>query len=147
MTNVMKTPTSHRRFQDFLIDQVDITRFFFTLDEMLAAAQLASFASSDSDGLKQTRHKVLRQIDTRSVSLSTDLIKNLKNSNPPSTLALLTTTLALPTPTPSVTMRSVIPDFLSFESSSTALEGQLSIWERTGPGGLFGSTFPATRRV
>ena len=80
MTNVMKTPTSHRQFQNFLADQVDTTRnlsrFSFTLDEMLATAQLASFDSSDSDVLKRTRHKVLRQIETQSVSLSTDLINN-----------------------------------------------------------------------
>ena len=64
----------------FLADQVDTTRnlsrFSFTLDEMLATAQLASFDSSDSDVLKRTRHKVLRQIETQSVSLSTDLINN-----------------------------------------------------------------------
>ena len=80
MTNVMKTPTSHRQFQDFLAEQVDtcrnLSRFTFTLDEMLAAAQLASFESSDSDVLKRTRHKVLRQIETKSVSLSTDLIND-----------------------------------------------------------------------
>ena len=80
MTNVMKTPTSHRQFQNFLADQVDATRnlsrFSFTLDEMLAAAQLASLESSDSDSdvLKRTRHKVLQQIETQSIPLSTDLI-------------------------------------------------------------------------
>ena len=85
MANVMKTPTSHRQFQNFLADQVDTTRnlsrFSFTLDEMLAAAQLASFESSDSDVLKRTRHKVLRQIETRSLSLSTDLINITATNN------------------------------------------------------------------
>ena len=80
MANVMKTPTSHRQFQEFLADQVDTTRnlsrFTFTLDEMLAAAQLASFQNSDCDVLKLTRHKVLRQIESKSVPLSTDLIND-----------------------------------------------------------------------
>ena len=39
--------------------------------------------------------------------------KQLNTSNPSLMLALLTTTLALPTPTPSVTMRRLIPNFLS----------------------------------
>ena len=78
MANVMKTPTSHRQFQEFIADQVDTTRnlsrFTFTLDEMLAAVQLASFHTSDCDVLKLTRHKVLRQIESKSASLSTTLI-------------------------------------------------------------------------
>ena len=81
MANVMKTPTSHRKFQEFLADQVDTTRnlsrFTFTLDEMLAAAQLASFQNSDCDVLKLTRHKVLRQIESKSVPLSTTLINDI----------------------------------------------------------------------
>ena len=78
MATVMKTPTSHRQFQEFIADQVDTTRnlsrFTFTLDEMLAAVQLASFQTSDCDVLKLTRHKVLRQIESKSASLSTTLI-------------------------------------------------------------------------
>ena len=41
---------------------------------MLAAVQLASFQTSDCDVLKLTRHKVLRQIESKSASLSTTLI-------------------------------------------------------------------------
>ena len=39
--------------------------------------------------------------------------------------------------TPSVTMRSLIPNFFPLHLLFPALEGQLPIWERTGPGGLF----------
>ena len=72
----------------------------------------------------------------------------LQTSNPSLTLALLTTTLALPIPPPSVTMRSLIPNFLPASSSSspggpTIYLGAYRTWRAL----FFGSTFPATRRV
>ena len=72
----------------------------------------------------------------------------LKTSHPSLTLALLTTTLALPITTPSVTMRSLIPNFLPASSSSspggpTIYLGAYRTWRAL----FFGSTFPATRRV
>ena len=78
MANVMKTPASQSAFHDFVADQVDTTRnlerFNYTLDEFLAGAQLASFETSTNPVLTMTRHKVLTQIETKGVSLSTKLI-------------------------------------------------------------------------
>ena len=80
MANVMKTPTSQSDFHDFVANQVDTTRnlarFNYTLDEFLAGAQLASFDTSVNPVLTMTRHKVLTQIETKGVSLSTKLIND-----------------------------------------------------------------------
>lgn len=78
MATMMKTPTSRSEFHEFVANQVDTTRnfarFTYTLDEFLAAAQLADFETSASPVLTMTRHKVLTKIETKSVSLSTQLI-------------------------------------------------------------------------
>mgnify|MGYP001464222021 CR=1 FL=1 len=59
MATMMKTPTSRSEFHEFVANQVDTTRnfarFTYTLDEFLAAAQLADFETSASPVLTMTR--------------------------------------------------------------------------------------------
>ena len=187
----MKTPTSHRNFQEFLADQrlspsrpdpqpvafllfPRMTQFSsltlpvptarnarYTVSKtVVGAPNLAASLTMSSHLAPLLATTPLAAPKLFSPSLTTRNKRNspatsltsysswLKTSHPSLTLALLTTTLALPITTPSVTMRSLIPNFLPASSSSRPGGPPIYLGAyRTWRALFFGSTFPATRRV